>query len=263
MNFYPEGYEFYIAADLRNGVGEYALPNSISAVINDDEGALIADLGSIVVPDSGEFVNVTIPGSSNILSSGELRAARVLLVTLVYNEGEVKTNYSYGVEKDIRLEIMVNSFMPYVTAEVISMDFVNTTAWDIASEAQRKTALVEAFNRLIQIPMKWNPRDEEGKPIRLEENIIERDLWLEIDSDAFSQWPTHFKRALRRAQFIEANELLQGDVFSRKRRQGILEETIGESHVKISAGMVDYGVSSETLAALAGYIYFNMRIGRS
>jgi hypothetical protein len=41
-----------------------------------------------------------------------------------------------------------------------------------------------------------------------------------------------------------------------------LSETIGESSMRISESMVDYGVSTETLAILAGYIHFNMRIGR-
>jgi hypothetical protein len=158
---------------------------------------------------------------------------------------------------------MKNSFMTYELAEVTSADFVNATGWAVADANLRKTALIESFARLTMIPMKYHPLDANGEPDRTVENVILRDEWVAMNAAGYNALPVHLRRALRRAQFIEANELLQGDVLSQKRRAGVLSETIGESSVRLNAGVIDYGVGTETLSALAGYIHFNMKIVRA
>lgn len=263
MKFYPELYQTTFSIPLQDGEGNVGIPSAISAIVRDEDGVQIADLGSVTVPVSGETVLVSIPGAQNSLAAYENRVGRTLVVTLTYPSGNIAKVVNFGIEREVRLQVMDNSFMSYVTAEVLSVDFVNSTSWDLASENDRKTALIEAFGRLTQIPMKWSPRDDEGKIIEGCENVIERDTWSEMDFDAFASWPTHFKKALRKAQFTEANELLQGDVFARKRRQGVKSETIGESTIDLSENVVDYGISSDTLSALTGYIYFNMTIARA
>lgn len=261
MNFYPENYDVLIAVPYTDASGAEISPDSASAVLLDGDGVQVADLG--VIDSSGTSHNLIVPGTHNELPVGERFAIRILEVSIVYSSGTLKRRFSYAVETNVKLQIMENSFMGYEYAFIVANEFVNKAAWMTADEGTRKTALVDAFNRLTRIPMKWNPRDENGNPIREIENVIDRDLWIEINLDAFALFPTHFKRALRRAQFVEANALLTGDVIAEKRRAGILSETVGESSVRLSNGILDFGISSETMDVLTGYLHFDLRIVRS
>lgn len=263
MDFYPENYTVTLTVPFVDPVGTRVTPFSAVARLLDGEGAQIVDLGALVFPAEATQTEVVIPGIHNTLAAGEHRAVRILSVTLALAGGNVERRFSYAVETETRLAVMQNSFMTYESAQVLASDFVNPIGWLISDENTRKTALVQAYQRLTQIPMKFHPLDVLGEPIRSVESVILRDEWVELSYDDFAAWPAHFKLALRRAQFIEANQLLAGDPLGEKRRAGILSETIGESSMRLSANMVDYGVSTETLAALAGYIYFSMRIGRA
>lgn len=261
MNFYPENYDVVISVPYTDATGTEVTPISASAVLLDGDDTEVVNLGALNV--SNPSVNVTVAGANNTLEPEERFAIRIIEVSMVYSAGTIKRRFSYAIETDVPLALMKNTFMSYEYAQLVETEFFGKTGWVASDEGARKTALVEAYNRLTRIPMKWSPRDADGMPDRTVENIIERDMWVEIDTDAFSVFPTHFKRALRRAQFVEANALLQGDTIAAKRREGILSETIGESSMRISDSMVDYSVSSETLDILTGYIHFNMRIGRA
>ncbi|MDE4297091.1 hypothetical protein PXK56_18040 [Phaeobacter gallaeciensis] len=263
MNFYPENYDVTITVPFTDPTGAEVTPSAATAKLLDGDGAQIVDLGALTFAVDATSVGVTIDGAHNTLPVGEQRAVRILSVTLTLPGGDIERRFAYAVETTVRLEVMTNSFMTYESAQVIATDFVNPVGWAVAEEAARKTALVNAYQRLTQIPMKYNPLDVAGEPMRAQENVVLRDEWIGLTYDDFAAWPAHFRLALRRAQFIEANGLLQGDPLGAKRRAGITSETIGESSVRIDASMVDYGVSTETLSALAGYIYFNMRIGRA
>ncbi len=263
MDFHPENYDVVITVPFSDAAGTEVTPSAASAKVLDGDGAEVVDLGVLAFANDATSSDVTIAGAFNVLPVGERFAIRILEVSMTFPAGTLKRRFSYAVEADVALTLMENTFMSFEYASLVSTEFVNKTGWAVSDEGARKTALVEAYNRLTRIPMKWNPRDVDGNPIRTQENVIPRDLWIEIDSDGFANFPTHFKRALRRAQFVEANELLQGDTISAKRRAGILAETIGESSMRISENMVDYGVSTETLTTLAGYIHFDMRIGRA
>lgn len=260
MKYFPENTDVPVEVNYTNAIGEALAPSSATAVLLDGDGVQIVDLGAVSVAEPA--VTVTVPLAHNALPQDAAFDIRILEVSSVYPEGTVKRRFSYVIETEVRLEIMKNTFMMYEYADATSRDFIDTSGWLLADENTRKTALIEAFKRLTYIPMKWVERDEVGQPIPGTGQTIPRYLWPEIDADAFKLFSSHFKRALRRAQFIEANNLLKGNTIDAKRRAGIVSETIGESSVKLSDSIVDYGVCSETLSALAGYVHFNMKIGR-
>lgn len=262
MDYYPENYDVTITVPFVDPTGAEATPSAATAVLLDGDGNQIVDLGALLITGATS-VDVVIDKANNALPVGEHRAVRILSVTLSFAGGQVERRFIYAIETAVRLVVMQNSFMSYETALVMSSDFVNPIGWAVADENARKTALVHAYNRLTQIPMKFSPVDAGGEILRSLESVILRDEWIDLSYDDFAEFPAHFRLVLRRAQFIEANELLQGDPLGKKRRAGVMSETIGESSVRISDSLIDYGVSSETLAALAGYVYFNMRTGRA
>lgn len=272
MKFYPEGYTVELVVAFTDLNGAAVTPTAVTAVLTDGEDAVLFDYGNIAFAEGDSSVTVTVPSGLNNLDEGETRAARILRVDLVTASGAIPRALTYVVESEQRLQLMTNTFQTYEAAEIQALDIPNVTGWNNASEDQRKAALVEAFRRLTNIPMKfptygaqknWDgfnkliDRDLES------ETIISRDGWADVTPDLYAEFPTAFKKALRRAQFFEANELLQGDAVGQKHRAGIVTETIGESSVTLRAGRIDFGVSSQTLQSLTGYIHFNMRIKRA
>lgn len=262
MKFYPEDFTVEVVVGFTGLNGEVVTPTAISAVLYDGEDQVIVDFGSLpFVPTEGAK-SIMIPAQFNALEADELRAPRILRVELTTAGGVIRRSHSYVIEVEQRLEIMTNTFLSYEAAELAALDIPGTSGWAVASEEQRKAALVEAFRRLTMIPMKYTVRDALGE-LTSEEVRIARDQWADLTYADMTTLPSHFRKAIRRAQVIEANELLQGDAIAKKRRSGIITETIGESSVTLSTGRADYGVSSQTMAALAGYIYFGMRIARA
>lgn len=272
MNFYPEDYSVEVTVAFTDLNGQPVVPTAINAVLLDGEDQVIVDFGSLVVDAGATSKTITVPREFNVLGEGELRAARILRVELVTAAGNIPRSMTYAVESEQRLEIMTNTFQSYEAAELMALDVPNVAGWTTASEDQRKAALVEAYRRIVSIPMKfptygaqkpWDGFDTLISRSVTAETIITRDGWDDVSASLFAEFPSKFRKALRRAQFLEANELLQGDGVGAKHRAGIVTETIGESSVTLRSGRIDYGVASQTLQALSGYVYFNMRIERA
>lgn len=270
MKFYPEDYSVELVIGFTDLNGTPVTPTEVSAILYDGNDEEIVDFGAMPFAVADGSKTVIVPAQFNCLADGELRAARILRIALVTEAGVIRRSFSYVIESEQRLELMTNTFMSYEAAELLMLDVPNATGWTTASEDAKKAALIEAFRRLTMIPMRftreitsnigWDtlaPRDIHT------EYVISRAGWLEVDQDTYSEFPSAFKKALRRAQAFEAAELLSGDSVLKKHRAGIVTETIGESSVTLRSGKVDLGVSSTAMSALAGYIYFNARIARA
>ncbi|SOC90002.1 hypothetical protein SAMN05216358_0018 [Rhizobium sp. AN5] len=272
MKFYPEDYVVEVIVKFTDLNGAAITPTAISAVLTDGEDAEVVDFGALPFDAAEGQKLIAIPKEFNRLVDGEIRAARILRVKIETEQGTIPRSFSYAIESEQRLVQMINTFQTLEAAEFAALDTPNTSGWSVASEPQKLAALTEAYRRLTLIPMKFptfapGSRFDNWNTIAsrelVEETVIERDMWHEITVDMFADFPAPFKKALRRAQFIEANEILQGDAVSKKHRAGIVTETIGESSVTLRAGAVDFGISSETMKALVGYVYFNNRIRRA
>lgn len=279
MKFYPEDYIVEVIVKFTDLNGAAVTPTAISAVLYDSDDAVVVDFGSLPFDVAEGQKVIPIPKEFNRLEGDEIRAARILRVGIETAEGTIPRSFSYAIESEQRLVTMVNTFITLEAAEFMALDTPNTSGWNVASEDQKLAALTEAYRRLTLIPMKfsvyrasvgstssggWRPDWNSIAPRELmEETVIERDMWGDITPEQFTDFPTAFKKAVRRAQFIEANELLQGDNVQKKHRQGIVTETIGESSVTLRSGAIDYGIGSETMKALVGYVNFNMRIKRT
>jgi len=269
MKFYPEDYNVELVVGFTDLNDQPVEVSAVSAVLYDGEDQEIVDFGSLPLDQGATEKSIMIPAAFNVLEDGEIRAPRILRIELTTAAGAIRRSFSYVIEAEQRLVIMTNTFVSFEAAEMLALDAPNTSGWSVASEDQKKAALIEAYRRVTSIPMRFSLEDYDYRTgyDRLvseeRETVILRHQWDDVTADDYAGWPKHFRKALRRAQFIEANELLQGDNVGKKHRAGIVTETIGESSVTLRAGRVDYGVASQTLAALTGYLYFNMRIARA
>lgn len=265
MNFYLESQIVEIKVPFTDANGAPIVPTDITAALYDGEDTLLMSFGSVVFNPAEVEATVVIHGTLNTLMGEDLQEVRRLYVKLSHAGGSVIKNHAYAIEAEQSLRIMRNSFMTYDTALLTARQFVNLTTFVGESEERQKAALVEAFRRICNLSMRYTIVDEVRD---LEETFqIAAASWHLIDEDAFkTQFPTHFKRALRAAQLAEADELLQGNVVARKHAQGIASETIGESSVTLRAGFsgagsANLGSTAQTL--LNGYLDRTVKLGRA
>jgi len=261
MKYYAEGYNVEAIIKFADRDGNPVVPTAVKAVLYDGEDQEVVDFGSLPFDPSLGEKSIIVPSAFNKLQNNELQAARILRIELVTSSGSIFQSLAYVIEAEQRLVIMNNSFQTYEAAMLEARNMPNMNGWQSAIEEQQKAALIESFRRLTVIPMRYSYLDMDGRPLPME-YIITANAWGDIKRDQFDEFPTYFRRALRRAQLIEANELLQGDTIARKRRNGIVTEKIGESWLTLNASMPDYGLSSQTLSALTGFIYYRMTIAR-
>ena len=263
MKSYPEGFSVVLTVPFEDKEEIAVTPVAITARLLDGSGGLVTDLGAVSFdPLLGE-TQVTVAPMFNGLEEGDVRAVRQLEVSIETATTVVRYDLLYIIEAEQTLVPMVNTFQTLAAAELLAMDHVNLSGWLSADETRRRASLVEAYRRITNIPMKYGIRDADGLINPREVYVIDRDMWEEMNVDAFTMLPSHYRRQLRLAQFLEANELLQGDQILARHRAGIIQETIGESSVKLSGSKLDLGISTVALQALAGYVNYDMRVRRS
>jgi hypothetical protein len=264
MLFYPEDYTVEVIVPFTDKNGAPITLTAFRAALYDGDGELLIDYGNLPFTQLDGQKTVTVLAALNQLATeNTLREARVLRVEMDTAAGTVRKSLSYVIEAEQTVKVMVNSFQGYESAEIQALDFVNLTAWLASDETRRRAALVEAYRRLIQIPMKYLPVDINQNTLSGIETTISRSDWIEMTLVEFNELPDHFRRALRTAQVLEANEILSGDSISRKHRAGIITETIGESSVTLNKASADYGLSRPALAVLVGYLDNRITIARA
>jgi hypothetical protein len=264
MNHYPEMQIVEIIIPYTDPNGAQIVPTEISVVLLDGEDVPVLDFGLITFNPSAASASVIVPSIANALRDDELQEVRRLDIRIAHTGGFFRTSQSYVIEAQQSLQIMRNSFMTYETARMLAGQFVNLTTFTNSSDDRQRAALSEAYFRITDLPMIYSITDTPdvvGRSYR-----ISRSVWKTISADAFrTQFPTHFKRALRAAQLAEADDLLQGNVISKKHAQGIATETIGESSVTLRPGFasgITEGIGTAALTLLSGYIDRTMRVGR-
>lgn len=263
MNHHPEDYSVQVTVPFTDAAGLAYVPTVVRAVLVDGYDLVLVDFGDIAFAVGATEVSILVPAQLNRLAPGEVRAVRQLRVSLRQDLNSVSKVHNYVIEAEQSLVVMSNTFQSYEAADLLALETSSVSGWNSSDETRRRAALAEAYRRITSIPMRYGIRDVDGFIDQNELLYIERDMWLQIGVDAYTLFPTHFKRALRMAQFVEANELLQGDQIGLKHRAGIISETIGESSVTLRADRVNYGLSILALSVLTGYINFDMRIARS
>ena len=267
MKLYPENYQVAVDFGFTDLNGADIVPTEVRAVLYDGNDELVVDFGSLPFTPADGHKEIVIPAAFNVLGAGELSAARILRVALVTAAGTIRRSHSYLIEGDFRLALMVNSFQSMEAAEILARDMVNLSGWAAATDDRRYAALIDAFNRLTRIPMKFKVNEPTDIYRRseafAEETVILRSAWPDITEDEFLTWPAYFRKALRQAQLAEANEQLEGDPIGKKHRAGVISETIGESSIMLRGGKIDHGVSQASLGFLSGHIYYNHRIARA
>ena len=202
--------------------------------VRNGDGAPIVTRQSLTVADS---VTITVPPLSNDLVGDEIWAVRevVLFVTGLAGIGAISTKSSaYRIVADDQLPVPQFSFSSLALAEAVADDLVGLTHWSVATAPQRTAALRDAFEAIAGMRFQYIPDDYQSRVLAQ----VEYQHLFELTNSEWESMDTRFKRALRRAQVLQANSLLRAGTESGSGVDdpAVTEITVGESTRKFSAG---------------------------
>jgi len=242
--------------------------------ILDEDGEVIA--GATVddfVAGSGT-VTFTIEPQHLELPQGEAHAGREILLTATTDNGDVEIRDYFVLVGSQPLIRYGNTLLTYPEALAKRRDFGPTLdGWDGADEKARIGAMVHAHANLSriayfvrQLPSSGNVRDYAAYGTGDGDCLFEvvRKIHLStMTAPKFAELPADFKKAIKRAQLIEADVLLGGDLVGRVRQDGIISETIGESSTFYSSKpFMNLAINRRTYEVLKAYIRIRIGVSR-
>lgn len=219
--------------------------------------------------DTTVAFSFVVSGATNALSVGQTREVRKIELKITFVSARVLVlSAIYIIQKAIYLELMVNSYQSYEEAILRAFDMMNVSDFNNASDQFRQIAMVDAYHRIGKLSFGLNPYDEWDRYnieiyFRKEGAIINR--LNEWPKERFLNLPEKFRTSICRAQIAEANYLLGGSPIEKRRKDGLMSETVGESsNMFRPTKPLIMSVSRPALEQLGGYVRaFGPRLRRS
>lgn len=262
MDIYSPNTAVVVSFDLIDQQGNVIDPISATYEVRDDLDALI-DSGSVAVAGGETVLAVTVAAGFNVPVSTV--GARIVLLSVVAATGTHILSSSYIIETFGFLTIPTESGQTELQASMLSISIPGLDAWDSASDRDRKAALKTAWSRLSRLSYKpWRSYDDTTTASASFPTLLLGDFRLnELTVDDWAGLPAPFVTALRRAQLVESEVLLDGDPTWDRRVDGLISKTVGESSEMFRSGKpVITAASSKALRELSGFLDFSVKIGR-
>lgn len=269
MQSYTPGKPAAVTFALVDGDGNALAPTALRARILDENEVLLQDWTDQTVPAVTESeVTVSVLGALNILTPPATRGARVVELEVTTAAGTIVLSQTIMLGGSSALCFGINTVLAYPAAEVLAADFVplQMAGWHAAPRSEREQALIEAYSRMLRLHLTLRFDDQQSMltfdgefdqifgPMRLEYLTPGQILKL---------FPP-FLKSLKRAQLVEADDILNGDVVRKAREAGLISNTVGESSQFFrSAKPLETAVGKRALEELTYYIKFTARIGRN
>lgn len=179
---------------------------------------------------------------------------RQINVSFVTATGTYKETVYYKLIGDVtKLTVMKDSFMTYPESVVVRAKMSDKLEYfDLLPDGMKATALENAFETLKKL--KFNPAKCGGS------SRAERGLDISsYSADQFKTLPMELQTALKKAQIVEANVLVEASPIREKIRAGIISETIGESSMFFKQGATGNskypGLSDEAYVYLSAFVF--------
>ncbi|MPQ56298.1 hypothetical protein [Duganella sp. FT27W] len=278
MNVFSAGTPVTLAVPLVDYVGNQVDVARVEYRVTDQEGIEIVPLTQLTDFVAGSDVaTVSIAPLGNTLKAGAKQALRVVELNCTLADSNTwMTSASYVISTLDPLVAGANSFMTYAQAEFTSISVPNLDSWNAADPRARIAALIDAREHICQLSftplnagVNWgqdslNYIPEGTRSTNYVGGLLSPGGDLsQLTPDQFSQLPPRFIDALAKAQLVEADSILAGDSVERKRRDGLIQDVVGESSQTFRQGKpLDMPVSRRALRYLSLYITFAKRIGR-
>lgn len=279
MDVFSAGTPVTLSIPMADVNGNKVMVSTVRFRVIDQTGAEIAPPTALLNFNAGDDVAIiAIAAAENTLAADVKQALRSVELTCVTGPelNTWQTRVSYVISVLDPLVAGANSFMTYGQAEFMSVFVPNIDSWNASDQRARVAALIDAREHICQLSftplnssVNWGQNSlnyipEGSRSTNYVGGMLSPggDLGL-LTPDQYSQLPQRFTEALMKAQLVEADSILGGDSIERKRRDGLVQDVVGESSQTYRQGKpLDMPVSKRALRYLSLYITYAKRIGR-
>lgn len=214
---------------------------------------------------SGAY-KVTVPLALNTIPDGATRSMRIVRLRFRpsgASAGFVEAEASYAVVPDAELVIQKNSFQGYGEAMLLASEMSNLPGFEGASRELRVRALADAYRALVRLRFDI-PEPENNQSRIVDFPGADPGALKEMSAAEFATLHPHFLDALRRAQVIEANDILNVQTgIEEKRRQGLVSDSVGETtQVYRKSKPLQSSICARAMQELRGYVVHSLRMRR-
>jgi hypothetical protein len=267
MQKYLPGTNVPLTFSLLDDAGVVLAPTKMYWRIMDNTETPVKDW-ALVLPPDGSIIELVIPATLTVLASGVMRGIRQVELKVTTENGTFLFSQAVILSGDTSLSFGVNSFQTYLSAMLAADSFIEDQlpGWTGATRDRREKALVEAYGRIMLLPIGMHFDDqqsmmtEEGSFMWTAGPTMLRDLRP-------SQIASLYKpllAGLLLAQLLEADDILTFDPFRNARLSGITSMSVGESSQSFRASKpLELPVSLRALARIERWVRFGARIQRS
>lgn len=231
-------------------------------LFNEDNESILSE--QLITPTGSETsFAISVDGQHNELPLGKNMSINTIKLSLENSSGvNYQVIYSYFISADSFLSIPSQSFQSYNKALITRKKNGRCSGWDMATEDERKDALMEAVDNIDSFDFDLTQATEFSDFPGFEPEDIGK-ITLMTPTE-FAALPSVFRSILERAQVYEADYILGGDPTSKKRDQGIMSETIHESSMMFRPGNpLKKRVCDRAMRILAPFIYKSNRLARA
>jgi hypothetical protein len=261
------GTEVKLAVPFEDENGTPFVPTAAAWTLLDENEAQIASDTISSIDDSAVELDVTIAGAFNVISA--IRGARCLRVAFTAASGTITVDTHYIISKADTLTLLLNSFQTYGQSLVRRESIGGMLqGWDMATARDRSSAMEGAFTKLARMAYRVAAQDPRNYASFEDDDIGCSPAWIVVDiasmpTQDFLGLPSNFREALARAQILEADNILGGDVIGARRQDGVLSETTGESSMMFnSRPALDRPVCKAAYREVGAYVYRRIEIAR-
>lgn len=278
MNTYPEGKDAVIEVQVIDASGEPFLTACTAKWMLTDVDNEILATGE-AEGDQG-VCKITISKDYNNAESGRIKDLRTLFVDFVADGAELQEqSIKYLISAKTPLVVGANSFVTLEQAQLLAATTPNMQQFETATEEKMIQSLANSYDKIVRYRFRisatqamegigyvseiaWRPRaitDDDPMGIRAYSFKL-----TEVTPETFKTLPEDFKKALAKAQVLEANaSLAPTDTIEQRRRKGVILETINEVKMMFSSTTpVKESICSEAMTILSPWIDRSMRIAR-
>lgn len=264
MNTYLQGVNIDINIPLLNDIGEDLDNVSKVTWILYDENEKLLTSGEVTDFDE-ELASVRVEAKYNLVDKDEQSEVRLLVATLMCdNEKSYTHKFYYILQSEAILQYGKNSILTYMQALKLTPTIATLVSWNSATEAQQKTALLNAFTNLSRLRLHrgcaGDDADYEAYRVIGSAPVTLTDF----PEKAWAKFSTQFKKDFQLAQMMEAEYLLGGDGVEQLRHKGVMSYTVGEvKQFYRTSTPLEMGCCKDALRYVGRYIQYHSTIARA
>jgi len=265
MNIFIPGTDITLVFDMVDN-DTMDLIDPVSAVYDvfDDEGVQLVSNGAVTVAGGEDVLEVTVVAADNIISGSQ--GARTIVMTVTTATGAKRLHKSYMLEGVSFLAVPTESGMTLIQSDMLASNMAQSVleVWEDTEMRRKTSGLREAWNRITRIPfLPW--RDFEDVPDSTPVYIRKGDFSLRnLTPEEWQSLPENFRKAVKRAQLIEAAVILDGDPTWDRRQDGLISKTVGESSEMFAAKKSAFStISPKAYREISMYIRRTVILGRA